>query len=231
MREAPSSLDTTGDDEDPAGCPPESGRTSRDIAGGEVLSLPIAIDADTAVARVNALTGTLVSRLLHGRRRALSTETVYLPWWLHDYRVLVRKGVDRHLACRGRIAIETRRHTLAIVPDDSRLATPDASVRTLPGHDLPDLERARRALWFEVLGRERRGNDIEVSLTATARLLVPYHVVYVRGRQIEAVAVDATTGRPDLAIRDALVAALIDARRRGETDTDSPGHGYATFPA
>lgn len=189
-----------------------------DIAIGEsaacaTVALPLAIDAGAAVERVVAHTGTVLSRLLHGRRPAVSTEAVYLPWWLHDYRVVVSAGRAPPQLGGGRIALETRRHTLAIVPDGSRLVPPDAGVRRLPGVGAPDLERARRALWFEILGRERRRSGFEVTLSSSAVLLVPYHVVYVGGRRIEAVAVDATSGKLDLAMRDALVAALLDARR------------------
>ena len=182
-------------------------------AASATVALPLAIDAGAAVERVAALTGTLVSRLLHGRRPATSTEAVYLPWWLHDYRVVVSAGRAPPQLGGGRIALETRRHTMAIVPDGSRLAPPDAGVRRLPGVGAPDLERARRALWFEALGRERRRSGFEVTLSSSAVLLVPYHVVYVGGRRIEVIAVDATSGKLDFAIRDALVAALLDARR------------------
>lgn len=178
------------------------------VNGGPPLAIPVKIDRRSAISSADCLGRTLIGRLLAGRRRVVSSELVYFPYWCHEFVIAITKGEPS----RGRVAIETRSRSTAIVPMDIAFESVPPGSKLLPPGEPSDSEAARRTVWFEALARERRRHEIEVEVGPASALFVPYWVIYLRGQEIDVMPVDATTGKVDLTLREPIVASLLEER-------------------
>jgi hypothetical protein len=149
---------------------------------------------------------------LFGQKKKLtSIELVYLPYWCYDYEYT---SLQMKEPIQGKVAVETGKQLTAILPSSAKLQLLDAK-ETLPLLDYtgqPEQKVAEEAIYWEAFTREKKRKDIQVTITHTNLLYVPYWIGYVQGEKVEPTIVDATSGKVDLGIKDSIIMALIQGK-------------------
>jgi len=144
-----------------------------------------------------------------------------VAFWNYPFRAS-RRGTAR--TWTGHLAIEPIKRITAVLSHGVRPEAVPESATLLPVAEPPPADEVQRVLFWEALARRRRDRPDSVTLDTPSVLYVPYWIGYLRGRNWDLCPVDATTGKIDLAIKDALVEALgaLD-RVSAEEATITPG--------
>lgn len=173
---------------------------------GAASALTVVITKADAVARIDRHFASWLVRAVSGTRGTLtSIELVHLPFWTYHYRAR-RKGAPH--AWTGRLAIESRKRTVAVLPDTTHAVTPPTEATLLPAASPPPEDEVRRVLFWEALAHRRRDRPDTVELEPPSLLYVPFWLGYLRGEVWDICPVDATSGKIDLAMKEALLEAL-----------------------
>ncbi|OIJ17207.1 hypothetical protein BKP37_01360 [Anaerobacillus alkalilacustris] len=145
-------------------------------------------------------------------KKLTSIEMLYLPYWCFDYEYHSKQVKD---TIKGKVAVETTKNLTAILPDGAELLSLSEVLHkgglpllTVKGD--PDPEVARETIYWEAFAKEKKRKDIKIEITNSSVLYVPYWIGYLQGEKIEIIAVDATTGKIDLGIKDAFLMKLVE---------------------
>lgn len=172
---------------------------------GEGGALAATVSKEQAVARMRAHDASWLVRLAGKPGVLRAVECVFLPFWSYAFRA---SRADGRSAGVGRLAIETWTHAAAIVPDHAQASTPPENAELLPAAAPPDEDTVRQVLFWEAMAHKRRERPSHVDLEPPTLLYVPYWLGYRQDAQWDICPVDATTGKLDLSMKDALTAAL-----------------------
>ena len=172
-------------------------------------ALPATVGKATAVAAIDDhLASWLVRMVAPVRGAPTSIELVHLPFWRYPF---TAHRADGGRAWTGHLAIEPIRRTVAVLPETVRLGVVPANATLLPAAGAPPEDEVRRILMWETLARRRRDRPDSVIVGPANLLYAPYWIAYLSGPEWQMMPVDATTGKIDLAMKDALLDALIAA--------------------
>ncbi|MCG1023211.1 hypothetical protein [Sutcliffiella horikoshii] len=153
--------------------------------------------------------------VVSSKKKLTSMERVYLPYWCYDYEYT---SLQMKEPICGKVAVETGKQLTAILPSTAALEEIDVSADEMTFLDVsgdPELKVAEDAIYWEAFTREKKRKDIQVTITETNLLFVPYWIGYVQGKsQIELIIVDATSGKVDLGIKDAMIQALMAGKEK-----------------
>ncbi|GEK58169.1 hypothetical protein CHL76_08420 [Marinococcus halophilus] len=140
------------------------------------------------------------------KSKLISIEKLYLPFWCFKYEYSSKQLKSK---IEGQVAIETYRHHTAILPDSTTFLDFEEGLPVLPVKGKPVPEAARNEIYWEAFGREKKRKDIKIDIIDTALLYVPYWVGYVSGQEWDIIIADATTGKIDLGLKDAMLEAIM----------------------
>ncbi|ANU17128.1 hypothetical protein BBI11_08895 [Planococcus maritimus] len=139
----------------------------------------------------------------------VSMELLYLPYWCYDYQY---QSAEINKKISGKVAVETWKQHTAILPDNAQVLPLADGFSLLKASGSPDPEYARKQLYWEAFGREKKRKSIQIEITDTNLLYAPYWIVYVEGKQVDIVVVDAMTGKIDLGMKEAVMHAIMASR-------------------
>jgi hypothetical protein len=175
--------------------------------------LPSLISKKQAIQSIQSYQNNWITKwqsVFGSKKKLTSMEMVYLPYWCYDYEYT---SLQMKEPICGKVAVETGKQLTAILPSTSGLEKVDL---TAGGKTLLDVSGdseqkvAEEAIYWEAFTREKKRKDIQVTITDTNLLYVPYWLGYVKsGNQMELIIVDATSGKVDLGIKDAMIQALM----------------------
>ena len=173
---------------------------------GAASSLAVVVTKTDAVARIDRhFSSWLVRTLATTGGMLTSIELVHLPFWAYGF-CARRSGVPRDWT--GRLAIESHRRAAAVLPEGAHMIVPPDQATLLPAAAPPPEDEVRRVLFWEALAHRRRDRPDAVELEPPSLLYVPYWLGYLRGDAWDVCPVDATTGKIDLAMKEAFIEAL-----------------------
>lgn len=168
------------------------------------------IEQGEAVKAIKAYQSNLIMKwqqlFKKNNKNLTSMEMLYLPYWCFDYHYQSKQMKD---GIQGKVAVETYKHHTAILPDKTKFHEPVDHLSLLPVNGEPVPEVARQQIYWEAFGREKKRIDISIEITDTATLYVPYWIGYVQGKEVEIIVVDATNGKIDLGIKEAVLEAIM----------------------
>lgn len=175
--------------------------------------LPTVISKKQAVQSIQSYQNNWITKwqsVLGSKKKLTSMEMVYLPYWCYDYEYT---SLQMREPIYGKVAVETGKQLTAILPSTAglqELDLPNGEMTLLHVSGNPEQQVAEEAIYWEAFTREKKRKDIQVTITETNILYVPYWLGYVKsGNQMELVIVDATSGKVDLGIKDAMIQALM----------------------
>ncbi|MGY3718251.1 hypothetical protein ACWE42_22305 [Sutcliffiella cohnii] len=172
--------------------------------------LPSSISKEEAIQSTQTYQRNWITKLqsLFGDKKKLtSIELLYLPYWCFDYEY---DSLQIKEPIKGKIAVETVKKLTAILPSNANIKPVKDGLALLPYTGIPDESIALEAMYWEAFTREKKRKNIRVIINESNILYVPYWVGYIEGEKIDIIAVDATSGKVDLGIKDSIITALLE---------------------
>ena len=168
------------------------------------------VPQDKAVENMQGHLQNWISKWFDGKKKLLSIELVYLPYFIFPYQLQSRSIKE---SIQGLIGIETYEKHSVILPVDQETFELTPNISVLPiGEEIAE-KLAYDAIYQEAFLKEKRRSSIQLDMGAPFLLYVPYWVGYLKGKETDILVVDGLSGNIDVKLKDSILKAFLTEAR------------------